>query len=333
MDSIALAPDLSSHLDFFQDFSRLPRKPFCTDDLEAGLQIRAIKTALKRKYIQINPPGFRFWSVYDVDRPLAALAWCHPAHPLPIPTWISRNKINGHAHLAWGLKFPVLLDSEKARIGPIRYLAAIESAYKEVLQADRNYSGLITKNPSHSHWDSSSGEPQLYTLQQLAACVDIRRHIPKVGGRVTSGTPVGLGRNCDLFDSLRFWSYSAVRRAKKEMDAAGWREECLKMASQMNDFADPLPIREVQSIAASVSKWTWGRYGSEKRSATALSEAEAVVLSQVQSALGKLSGAARRSLSDDKRAAAAALSSQGKSTRQIAAELGVNQSTVSRWLR
>ncbi|MCK9188982.1 hypothetical protein [Acidithiobacillus sp.] len=35
----------------------LPRKPYCTDDLIAGLQIRPLKTALQRAYIQPNGPG------------------------------------------------------------------------------------------------------------------------------------------------------------------------------------------------------------------------------------------------------------------------------------
>lgn len=59
MTSITPAPVLTSEqLDFFGDHTRLPRRPYSTDDLAAGLRIRSLKAALTRRYIQVNPPPF-----------------------------------------------------------------------------------------------------------------------------------------------------------------------------------------------------------------------------------------------------------------------------------
>ena len=80
--------------------SRWPKKPYCADDLAEGVCIRALQSALKRPYIQANPPHLRVWSIYDIDRPEAALAWEDAR--LPCPSWIAVNLENLHGHLVWG---------------------------------------------------------------------------------------------------------------------------------------------------------------------------------------------------------------------------------------
>ena len=113
------------------DSARWPRRPYCSDDLESGLRIRSLKQALTKPYIQVNPPHLRVWSVFDVDRPAGALAW-EDANLLP-PSWAATNKTNGHAHLVWGLRAPVLVDGLGARDAPLRYLCAVESLMREKL--------------------------------------------------------------------------------------------------------------------------------------------------------------------------------------------------------
>ena len=128
---------------------RTPHRPYCTDDLRAGLRIRTRRAALRLPYIQANPPHLRFWMLHDIDRPGGALAWEDAG--LPPPAWAAINRDNMHAHLAWGLSAPVLT-GDAGRAEPIRYLCAIESAYRAALDADPGYSGLITKNPLHERW-------------------------------------------------------------------------------------------------------------------------------------------------------------------------------------
>jgi hypothetical protein len=45
----------SAVLNLFRD--HLPAKPYCTDDLAAGLRVLPLKTALGKAYIQHNGPG------------------------------------------------------------------------------------------------------------------------------------------------------------------------------------------------------------------------------------------------------------------------------------
>jgi len=189
----------AQQLDLFET-SRWPRKPYCSDDLEQGLCIRSLASAIKRPYIQANPPHLRVWSIFDVDRPGAAVLW--EDQGLPPPSWAAVNRENGHAHLVWGLSVPVLVDSPDLRQAPMRYLCAVESAFRARLQADQGYSGLITKNPVHPLWKTLRG-PQLgYELGDLADWVDLPKHIPK-----RKPEEVGLGRNVTVFDWLRLYAY------------------------------------------------------------------------------------------------------------------------------
>ena len=56
---------LSFLLDQFQD--RLPKKPYCSDNLDYGLIIRPKEISLKYKYIQPNSPYYLHYLVFDLD--------------------------------------------------------------------------------------------------------------------------------------------------------------------------------------------------------------------------------------------------------------------------
>jgi hypothetical protein len=226
----------------------LPRRPYCTDDLAEGVRIRAKNLAESKRYIQPNEGHLKMWLVFDVDYQQAAAAW-QDAN-LPAPTWIAQNPDNGHAHLAWGLEVPV---NVKARIEPIRFAAAVEAAYSDALRADIGYSGLIAKNPLHRHWRVTWGPSGLYGLEQLAEWVDLKAPRRK-------RAEAGLGRNCDLFDRLRAWSYKAVRAYWRPDGYTAWYDAVLAHAERLNTFPVPLPYSEVKATAKSVAKWTWRRF-------------------------------------------------------------------------
>lgn len=264
-------------LELFQ--SRLPKKPYCTDDLPAGLQVRPQHTATRKRYIQANPPWLRSWLIFDVDRPGAALAW-DDAH-LPEPIWTSMNRENGHAHLCWGLDAPVLLGHHD-RARPMRYLAAVEQAMRVKLEADPGYSGLITKNPQHRDWQTlwarSGG---LYDLSDLSEWLDLPKHVD----RRRKAEDVGLGRNVTVFDWLRQHAYRSVKGWKR---AGGhgvylrWQSYLYDLALQRNgDFPQPMDPKECYHIARSVGHWVWTHFdieGSDRR------------FSALQSHRGKMGG-------------------------------------------
>ena len=244
-------------LDLFADTSRWPRRPYCSDDKTAS-SIRTLQHALKRPYIQANPPHMRIWSIYDVDRAGAALAWDDAN--LPPPAWAAVDRQSTRGHLVWGLSVPVLVDSPDMRQRPMRYLCAIEAAFRVKLQADQGYSGLMTKNPAHELWRVLRGPRIAYELAELADWVDLPKFIPK-----RKPEEVGLGRNITVFESLRQYAYRHIRHYKGDVrNFVLWQAHLNTKALERNgDLLTPLAGNEVWHIAKSVSKWTWNRFDLE----------------------------------------------------------------------
>lgn len=319
MSEIVTQPE---QLDLFADIGRWPRRPYCTDDLASGLRIRSLASAVNRAYIQANPAHLRVWALFDIDRPGAAAAW--EDADLPPPTWTSINRANGHAHSVWGLTVPVLVDGMGARDAPLRYLCAVESMMAERLKADAGYSGLATKNPVHPLWLTLRGPRLAYSLGELAEYLPgIERHQPKR----RAAEQVGLGRNVTLFDRLRQWAYRAIRPywGTGLQGWNAWLSQCNSKALTYNaDFLTPLDGREVWHLARSVAKWTWQHTTSAGFSAWQASAGRKG---------GKASGEARRQAHAESRAKALQMASERCSSRKIAAALGVDQSTVVRWLK
>lgn len=303
---------ISEQLTLFKEH-RLPNKPYCSDDKTARL-IRSLRHARKLPYIQVNPPTLRFWMVFDVDRPGAALAWENAN--LPPPAWAAVDRQTTKGHLAYGLSAPVLT-SEVARRDPLRFLCAIESAYREQLQADRGFAGLITKNPTHPLWRVLVGPQHLYELGELADWVDLPKHLPNKAPET-----VGLGRNCALFEMLRHWAYRHVRQFKGEPQGfVHWQQACYSEALNRNgDFLTPLWETECWHIAKSVAKWTWHRFDIE---------ASDRKFSETQAHRGRLGGLAKGAKYASDVEKACYLKAHGWAVRAIAKELGVSKSWVS----
>jgi hypothetical protein len=321
---VSLAPH---QLDLFS--SNLPKKPYCTDDLGAGLLIRCKALAIQRRYIQHNPPPLLAYMVYDLDRSDSALAWAD-AH-LPAPAWVSVNPENGHCHIAYGLLAPVAR-TDAARAEPLRLAAAIEAAYGAKLDADRGYSGLITKNPLHPHWHvycpaTEAANNGYYELAELAEYVILPKTLPR------RREAAGIGRNVSLFDDLRQWAYKAVRGYWRPAGYKAWHLAVLEKANALNCFPEPLPIAEIQATAKSVSKYTWQRF-TPKGWADFV---ERTHTPEIQAKRGKIggvrSGEARAEKAAGMAARALELRKQGMKQAEIAKALGVHRNSVSSWLK
>ena len=236
-------------LDFVENFyAKLPHKPYCSDDLGYGVIIRPKKTAILKQYIQYNPPCLITSLVFDIDRSDAFFAWSDAN--LPTPTWIAKNRLNGHAHVGYMLATPVCT-THRARQNVIEYLAKIEQAYSLALGADRGYTGLITKNPCHSTWENHIFDVQPHELGYLADFVELKEL--KTDLKEVSG----LGRNCVMFDTVRFWAYKAIR-AYLSGGFDKWHSEVIEQAKNANDaFIQPLPYSEVKATAKSIATYCW----------------------------------------------------------------------------
>lgn len=310
----ALALHEQNQLDLFE--THLPLKPYCTDELEAGLFIRAKKSALIKKYIQHNQPTQIRWLVYDCDY------WGALEHvgqnQLPAPNLIAVNPANGHSHLFYGLSVPVCT-TENGRKKPISLLAKIDYVLCEQLKADLGYVGLISKNPLKTDvWDVREVNPASYELADFLEYLELPAKLPK------TGQVQGLGRNVTLFETARQWAYRAVLAYRLTGGREQFAEAVLSQCQVINlTFPAPLGFSEVKATAKSITKWTWERY-------TARWTDEE--FAQKQAARGKLGGTAKGVKNQAKRAQARSMAST-MTQKQIAAELGVTQQTVSLWLK
>ncbi|MDH0574237.1 replication initiation protein [Pseudomonas fulva] len=303
------------------DADRLPRKPYCTENLLHGLLIKPLKTAIRMRYIQPNPPGLVNYLAFDVDRPDAGAAWLDSNAPRP--SFIIKNPENGHAHYLYALEHPVPTTSA-ARLKPMQYVAAIERAIAEQLRSDPGYSGLVIKNPAHQHWHTIVVETTPYTLSKLSQGLDLSSAAN--AERMRECAASGLGRNCTVFDDLRQWAYKAVARHWKPGGEAGFTQATREKAHELNQFSQPLQPKEIEQIAKSVSKWVWKRFSP----ATRRELIERTHTPELQAKRGAKKGESRR---EELLPRVLLLSLAAHSTREIGEQLGIPQKTVARWIK
>jgi hypothetical protein len=295
------------------DQGKLPRKPYCTNDLATGLKVRPLKQAIEQRYIQPNPPGMTHFLLFDLDRPDAGSYWIE-ANAQP-PSFVIKNPENGHAHYLYALQNGVCTTSA-ARQKPMRYLAAIEQAMCRDLKADPGYAGLITKNPLHPHWQTIPVHTRLYSLADLALDLDLTS--PANDERESYG--YGVGRNCSVFDELRHWAYRSVIEFWRPGGFEGWQRAVRERAHGCNMFANPLQQKEIDQIAKSVAKWVWKNFSPATRQALI----ERTHTPELQSKRGQLKGKALRERGLE-------LLSAGLTASQVAAEIGASRRTAERW--
>ena len=85
------------HLDQFKD--RLPKKPYCSDNLDYGLMIRPKEISLKYKYIQPNSPYYLHYLVFDLDYESSLSEILYGLVGIPLPNLLVANPNNGRSHI------------------------------------------------------------------------------------------------------------------------------------------------------------------------------------------------------------------------------------------
>lgn len=233
-------------------YQNLPHKPFCMDEKPGYMLIRTKEIAIKKPYIQINPPLMTVYFVFDDDKSDSALSWFDAG--LPRPLWTTQNPENGHCHHCYKLEIP-LCTSEYASIKAIKYAHAIYHAYAVGMGADLSYSHLITKNPLNDQWRTIFWTDKAYSLDYLADFVDLPKKIPK------KLEVVGLGRNVTMFEKGRFWAYKAIRDYMHHNSSHEWEKAVRAQMEAFNsEFEQTLPYSEVKATAKSIAKWVWQRF-------------------------------------------------------------------------
>jgi len=274
----------------------LPLRPYATDDLGTGIYRMSRPTALQRRYIEANPHAVSNLLVVDCDHEDALMRslWDRRAW---LPNAVVENPDNGHAHAVWALAEPVTR-TEYARRKPLALAAAVTEGLRRSVDGDSGYSGLITKNPTDARWDTHWVSDHLYGLNELRAGLADAGLMPAPSWRrQRRRQPVGLARNCTIFETARIWAYQEARRIRQRHEhptPADRGDLALAIATQVNqlnaEFTDPLPASEADCIARSITNWiiTKSRIWSQTSTVTA------DTFTTIQSARGRKSGEQRR---------------------------------------
>lgn len=307
-----------TQLSLFED--NLPHRPYCTDDKEYGLQIRPKAIAMGKKIIQPNTVAKVLWLVFDYDE-VDVLGRIEEKN-LPYPNLLVTNPMNGKSHIFYSL-VKAVCKTDSARWKPLEYLAKIQYSLSQKLGADIGYSGLVAKNPLHSYWKVEQLSSKSYELGELAEYLELPLKLPK------RANTEGLGRNCSIFETVRHIAYANVLKFKIEQNSTIWDEFILNECNKVNEqFLACLDLKEVAGIAKSISRWTWRKYN-KQWSDDKFSEIQA----KRGRAGGLRSGTTRTIKTEKKRLLARSMRSEGQTMQQISDVLGVNKSTVSRWLK
>jgi len=304
-----------------QIIDRFPNKPYCSDDLHLGLQIRPKHQALLKRYIQPNHPYYTHFFVFDLDYPTAYVDLFYDMVGVPTPNLIVENPQNGHAHYIYQLATPIY-QTDASKPKPIQYGNAVYNALRAVLKADVNYSGLITKNAVHEHWRTHRLHKQAYTLDQLSERLELTAK--NINQEIKIDEAVGLGRNCCVFHTVRHWAYVEVRQYRAKTFNQ-WLESVLNKCSSVNaQFSVPMQYNEVRGIAKSIARWVWKRDGYAYQ--------EFIDRQTRKGQLGGLKGGKVRSAKyDAKREQAVRLKAEGFNNTEISKQLEVARYTVIRW--
>lgn len=301
----------------------LPNKPYCSDNMGFGLQIRPKHLALLKRYIQPNHPYYTHFFVFDLDYPTAYIDLFYSMVGVPVPNLIVENPENGHAHYVYQLKTPIY-HTNASNDKPIKYANAVYMALRTVLDADISYSGLITKNAVHKHWRTHVLREQPYTLDQLSERLDLTTR--QINKQIKVDEAVGLGRNCCVFHTVRHWAYVEVRQYRgRDNKFNQWLESVIAQCCSINaQFTDPLQYNEVKGIAKSIARWVWKRDGYAYQ--------EFIDRQTRKGQLGGLKGGKVRSAQyEAKRKQAVRLKAKGMNNTEIAKQLGVDRRSVFNW--
>ena len=248
---------LENNLELF--VSKLPPKPYYTNDYHFGKKIAPIAIAIKATYIQPNSSTHQYYLIFDVDRATAAVDWSDRG--LPAPHLVIRNPRNGHCHIIYILDVSVKIDF-KGNLAPIKYLADVEHGLGLRLGADLAFNGYMSKNPFHSDWITTAYATEPYTLDYLCEFVNkelVKAHKIRMIEAQKSAS-YSLGRNCELFDTLRFWAYENFQNYTD----SGFFDALLEQAESFNTFVLPLGTNEVRGIVKSIHRYVSGNFSVER---------------------------------------------------------------------
>lgn len=310
--------------------SNLPLRPRCTSGHGQTYRTRPLPRDYAvygnsrngpSRHIQPNEPWLHRLIVLDIDRPDSMNVLEDSG--LPSPAVAIRNPDNGHAHAAWLLADPVRSIQYGGRWGPVCKLERLMRGMTTEAKADFGYHGGLMKNPLCREYETYFYNDYPYPLTELEDYIDIEKYNLGIDKSVEKQALTYLGRNCDTFDAIRSWAYSAVcnrKRAGVSLDS--WISECTEKANSytQSEHDTPLLFSEVRSIGKSIAKWTWKHFSVE-------------YIESLKRERSRRSNLKRWGPPDERNKQILALHNKGLSNRQIAKKLGISHVTVAKVIK
>jgi hypothetical protein len=337
---------MSSQIEIFSSvIERLPKKPYVLAEKGAAMVIRSLQSELKRKdhrYIQHNQPNSLSFMVFDIDTPRAILA--HEKVDILAPSFYTVDKEKTTAHAVYMLDTPVHRN-QHSKQSPQRLFATLENIYGVKLGADRGYSGLVMKTPWYENHSVYMPDECISTVSLTEMCeyVDFAKYNAEIKESKNRSKVIteaySESRNVMVFDMARKKAYKDIREhwggRYEEWEGSVYKivQDAWSKVSVINAKDAPYLISEMKATARSIAKWTWKNTTPAKFQTFV----ELTHLPHQQSARGKkggiASGEARLALTSDKREQARELRAGGMTTREIGQMLGVNHTTIVRWIK
>lgn len=319
-------------------FKYFPKQVFGSECKNDYYHTKERLYALKEfKWVQYNSDDrFRVLSV-DIDNSSDSLMYRD--FNLPQPTWIIQTDKGFQYH--WALKQDIPLKTASSKKS-IKLIKDILNKLVALLNGDINAIGInrVFRNPVTNRSWFSGNEIELKEFYDLPTPKE--DFFNKLLGRIEKqknlfGATYGAtydfssmtnntGRNCALFDVLRYWAYDEAKQGSYCSFALQRKAEILN-----SSFAEKLKENEVNSIVNSIDTFINNKFNKGFYMALSVEDRK-----KIASQNGKKSGEARSKIAETKILTALNMmeSFEIKITiRELAKRSGTSKDTVMKYLK
>ena len=315
-------------------FKYFPKQVFGSECKNNYYHTKERLYALKEfKWVQYNSDNrFRVLSV-DIDNSSDSLMYRD--FNLPQPTWIIQTDKGFQYH--WALKQDIPLKTASSKKS-IKLIKDILNKLVALLNGDINAIGInrVFRNPVTNRSWFSGNEIELKEFYDLPTPKE--DFFNKLLGRIEkqknlfgatydfSSMTNNTGRNCALFDVLRYWAYDEAKQGSYCSFALQRKAEILN-----SSFAEKLKENEVNSIVNSIDTFINNKFNKGFYMALSVEDRK-----KIASRNGKKSGEARSKIAETKILTALNMmeSFEIKITiRELAKRSGTSKDTVMKYLK
>lgn len=315
-------------------FKYFPKQVFGSECKNDYYHTKERLYALKEfKWVQYNSDDrFRVLSV-DIDNSSDSLMYRD--FNLPQPTWIIQTDKGFQYH--WALKQDIPLKTASSKKS-IKLIKDILNKLVALLNGDINAIGInrVFRNPVTNRSWFSGNEIELKEFYDLPTPKE--DFFNKLLGRIEkqknlfgatydfSSMTNNTGRNCALFDVLRYWAYDEAKQGSYCSFALQRKAEILN-----SSFAEKLKENEVNSIVNSIDTFINNKFNKGFYMALSVEDRK-----KIASRNGKKSGEARSKIAETKILTALNMmeSFEIKITiRELAKRSGTSKDTVMKYLK